>query len=226
MTGGSRGIGRAVATALTGAGAAVVITARGEAALHEAARQTGAHARAADITDAAAVATLLDACIEILGGAPEILVNAAGAFFLDPLHETDIADFDLMLAVNVRGPFLLIRALLPALLERGDGHIVSIGSVAGRRPFPHNGAYSASKYGLRGLHAVLDAEVRGTGVRSTLIEPAATDTELWDAIDAAASPELPARPAMMMADDVADAVLYALTRRPGIDIRNLLLERA
>lgn len=226
MTGGSRGIGRAVATALTGAGAAVVITARGEAALHEAARQTGAHARAADITDAAAVATLLDACIEILGGAPEILVNAAGAFFLDPLHETDIADFDLMLAVNVRGPFLLIRALLPALLERGDGHIVSIGSVAGRRPFPHNGAYSASKYGLRGLHAVLDAEVRGTGVRSTLIEPAATDTELWDAIDAAASPELPARSAMMMADDVADAVLYALTRRPGIDIRNLLLERA
>lgn len=226
VTGGSRGIGRAVAAALVRAGAHVVITARGAPELAAAARTTGANAVAADVTDERAVTDLLERCAGAAGGAPDILVNAAGAFAVEALHRTAVADFDRMLAVNLRAPFLLVRALLPALLERGRGHIVSIGSVAGRRAFARNGAYSASKFGLRGLHAVLDAELRGTGVRCTLIEPAATDTELWDAIDTAAHPGLPTRSAMMQPEDVADAVLFALTRRREIDIRNLLVERA
>jgi NADP-dependent 3-hydroxy acid dehydrogenase YdfG len=155
-----------------------------------------------------------------------VLVNAAGAFRLAPLAETGEADFAEHLRVNLEAPFLLIRAFLPEMLGRGAGHVVSIGSVAGRQGFPHNGAYSASKFGLRGLHAVLDAELRGTGVRATLVEPAATDTMLWDAIDRAASPELPAAAAMLRAEDVARAVVYAVSVPARVAVRNLILERA
>jgi NADP-dependent 3-hydroxy acid dehydrogenase YdfG len=103
---------------------------------------------------------------------------------------------------------------------------VTIGSIAGRHAFPHNGAYSASKFAVRGLHAVLDAELRGTGVRATLVEPAATDTPLWDGIDPDRHPALPPRSAMLAPDAVADAVVYALGRPPGVALRNLIVERS
>jgi NADP-dependent 3-hydroxy acid dehydrogenase YdfG len=158
--------------------------------------------------------------------APDYLVNAAGAFSLAPLSSTSPEDFDRNLNVNLRGPFLLMRAFLPAMLERGSGHIVTLGSIAGRQAFPSNGAYSASKFGVRGLHAVLDQELKGTGVRSTLVEPAATDTPLWDAIDRTANQGLPERTAMLDAEAVADAVLFAITRPARTGIHAISLERA
>lgn len=76
------------------------------------------------------------------------------------------------------------------------------------------------------MHAVLDVELRGTGVRATLVEPGATDTPLWDAIDTARHPGLPPRAAMLSPDAVADAVLFALSRPPEVDVRTLFLERS
>ena len=226
VTGASQGIGRAVALRLAGAGARVVMVARGEARLREVAAEFGGHAIAADVADAAAVERLATETRAYFDGeAPEIVVNAAGAFALAPLAETGPEMFDAMVGANLRGPFLVIRAFLPRMLERGSGHIVTIGSIAGRVAFPHNGAYSASKFGVRGLHAVLDAEVRGSGVRSTLVEPAATDTPIWDTIDRERSPGLPPREAMLSPDAVADAVIYAVTRPPEVDVRTLILER-
>lgn len=226
VTGASRGIGRAVAERFAGAGARVVLVARGEAPLQAAAAAVGGVALRADISDAEEVARLVAELGERLdGGVPDILVNAAGAFRLSPLAGTEVADFDQQIAVNLRGPFLLIRALLPGMLARGSGHIVTIGSVAGRHTFPHNGAYSASKFGVRGMHGVLDAELRGTGVRATLVEPAATDTELWDDIDFDLHPGLPPRSAMLRPDAVADAIVYAVTRPPEVDVRTIILDR-
>jgi len=226
VTGASRGIGRAVAARFREAGAWVAMVARGEAALRAAADELGGHAVPADVSDPASVNRLVAYLAEVLEGeAPDILVNAAGVFELAPVAETDPASFDRHLAVNLRAPFLLIRAFLPAMLARGSGHVVTIGSVAGRRAFPHNGAYAASKFGVRGLHEVLDEELRGTGVRSTLVEPAATDTPLWDAIDYARHPGLPPREAMLPADAVADAVLFAVTRPPEVDVRTIRIER-
>src|SRR5690606_34074671 len=98
-------------------------------------------------------------------------------------------------------------------------------SVAGRRAFPHNGAYAASKFGVRGVHEGLGEELRGTGVRSTLVEPAATDTPLWDRIDSARHPGLPPREAMLSAEAVADAVLFAVTRPPEVDVSTIRIER-
>ncbi|NIP80551.1 MAG: SDR family NAD(P)-dependent oxidoreductase, partial [Gemmatimonadetes bacterium] len=118
------------------------------------------------------------------------------------------------------------RAFLPAMLEAGDGHVVTIGSVAGRVAFPGNGAYSASKFGVRGLHAVLEEELRGTGVRCTLVEPAATDTAIWDPLDPDASPGLPGRDVMLSPDAVADAVHYVITRPPEVRIPSIAVQRS
>lgn len=210
VTGGTRGIGAAIVESLKALDCEVTAVAR----------TGGSGTIPADITNAKDV--------ERLAGEidPDIIVNAAGAFGLAPIAETAIETFDQMLATNLRGPFLLIRAFLPRMLSRGSGFIVSIGSVAGRQAFPGNGAYSASKFGLRGLHAVLDTELRGTGVRATLIEPAATDTSLWDSIDRAQNPGLPERAAMLAPDAVADAVKYVLTRPVETHINYLGVERS
>jgi NADP-dependent 3-hydroxy acid dehydrogenase YdfG len=226
VTGASRGIGQAVARQLRAAGAAVALVARGEAELRAVAAELGGRAFPADVSSRSGVRRLVDELAVAFGGAtPDIVVNAAGSFALAPLAEADPEEFDRMLAVNLRGPFLLVNAFLPGMLRRASGHIVTIGSVAGRHAFPHNGAYSASKFGVRGLHAVLDVELRGSGVRATLVEPAATDTPLWDSIDHGRNPGLPPRSAMLSAGAVADAVLFAVTRPPDVAVRTLMVER-
>src|SRR5208283_432105 len=89
--------------------------------------------------------------------------------------------FARMLALNLAAPFQLVRAFLPGMRLRGRGHVVTVGSVADHVAFPGNSAYSASKFGVRGLHEVLRTELRGTGVRATLVSPGGVDTPLWDA---------------------------------------------
>lgn len=222
VTGGSRGIGRATAAALASAGADVTIVARGGEALARCAQALGATSAVADVADDAAITHLAASLPEV----PDIVVHAAGAFGLASIEDTTLDAFDAMVAVNLRAAFLLMRAFVPGMRARSSGHFVSIGSIAGRVPLAGNGAYAASKYGLRGLHGVLDAELRGTGVRATLIEPAATDTPLWDAIDRAANPGLPEPAAMMQAEAVADAVLYAVTQPAAVAVRNIILERS
>jgi NAD(P)-dependent dehydrogenase (short-subunit alcohol dehydrogenase family) len=226
VTGASRGIGLAVARELARAGAWVGMVARTGAELSRAAAEVGGHAIPADVTSPVSVHGLVGYVTELLGDTPDILVNSAGSFALAPLAATDPDTFDRQIAVNLRGPFLLIRALLPLMLARRSGLVVNIGSVAGRVAYPENGAYSASKFGLRGLHEVLVQETRGTGVRATLVEPGATDTSLWDAIDPDARPDLPSRSQMLSPDDVARAVLFAATQPAGVEIPVIAVQSA
>ena len=237
VTGASRGIGRAVALRLADAGARVSALARSADALADLAREASeggerpegrgagsVDAVVCDLRDDASVWLTLDELSDRTGGPPDLVINAAGVFDIAPLSEETVNDFDAQMAVNVRAPFLVIRALLPAMLERGSGTIVNIGSVAGRKAFPGNGAYSASKFGLRGLHEVLVEELRGTGVRATLVEPAATDTGLWDPLDPDDDPSLPDRREMLDVADVAEAVLFAVTRPAGVTLPALRVE--
>ncbi|MCG6956618.1 MAG: SDR family oxidoreductase [Gemmatimonadetes bacterium] len=226
VTGASRGIGARVAERLAEEGARVWLLARSGDALDAVAARIGATALPADLADDASVWSALDRLQEAVGGPPGLVVNAAGVFGLEPLATETVLDFDRHVEVNLRGAFLVIRSLLPAMLERGDGLIVNVGSVAGRRAFPGNGAYSASKYGLRGMHEVLLEEVRGTGVRATLLEPAATDTSAWDRHDPDSAPDLPNRSAMLDVDDVAEAVVFVASRPPHVRIPLLQIERA
>ena len=226
VTGATGGIGRATAGLLAGAGAHVVLVARSLEAVRAAAAELGGVPVVADVGTETGLVRVGEAVATLQPEGADIVVHAAGAFALAPLAETSVEAFDQMVAVNLRGAFLLVRTFLPGMLKRGSGHIVTIGSVAGRQAFPSNGAYSASKFGVRGMHAVLAAELRGTGVRATFVEPSATDTGLWEDIDRDRNPGLPAREQMMSAAAVADAVLYAVTRPADTAVPNILVERA
>lgn len=229
VTGATRGIGFATARRLADGGARVVLVARGEEGLNAAVDALGAERCVPCRCDVATPhgMNVIGGALELLDtDRPDIIVHAAGAFELAHIAETRLDTFDRIIGVNLRAAFLLMSTFLPLMLERGSGHIVTIGSIAGRQAFPANGAYSASKFGVRGLHAVLAAELRGTGVRATFVEPAATDTPLWDSIDRDSNAGLPPREAMLPPDAVADAVFYAVTRPGPVAVPNILVERA
>lgn len=225
VTGASRGIGREIAVHLARAGARVFAAARSEDALADLARDVGAEPLPMDVTDDASVWSAVDA-LRDGPGVPDLIVHAAGVFSVAQVADETVAAFDHNLNVNLRGAFLVTRAVLPDLLERGDGQIVLVGSVAGRKAFPGNASYTASKFGLRGFHEVLLEEVRGRGVRSTLLEPAATDTPIWDPLDPDNHPRLPNREDMLRPGDVAEAVLFVATRPAHVRIPVLQIERA
>jgi NAD(P)-dependent dehydrogenase (short-subunit alcohol dehydrogenase family) len=217
VTGASRGIGRATADALAEAGARVIGLSRTGVV---GTRVTGL---AIDLLDASAATRVVEAVDRELGAAPDVLINNAGLFQLAPLATTEPVEFDRLLALNLALPFRLIRAFLPRMLARGQGHIVTIGSIADHVAFPANGAYSASKFGLRGLHEVLRTEVGGSGVRATLVSPGAVDTDVWDALPAAMRSAFPPRARMLAAADIADAVMFALTRSRRVSIDEIRL---
>ena len=218
VTGASRGIGLAIAQALETAGAHVVRRARSLSDRSDG-RRTDIPC---DLTDAAAVDRVARRLGETLG-IPDIVVNNAGVFVLKPLEETTPGDFADALRTNLTAPFLLVRALVPALRARGRGHLVTIGSVADHVALAGSSAYAASKFGLRGLHGVLAAELAGSGVRLTLVSPGPVDTAIWDPIDPDARPGFTPRGEMLRPDDVAEAVLFAVTRPPEVDLTELRL---
>lgn len=213
VTGSSRGIGLAIADRLEEAGATVVGLAR---TLRPARRERRLDLTC-DVTDQADLERAKDRVLAEVGP-PNILVNNAGVFLLQRLVETTRSEFDGQLAGNVIGPFLVLRTFLPHLEHSRSSHLVTIGSVADHRPYSGNAAYAASKYGVRGLHDVLVEEVRGTGIRTTLISPGPTDTRLWDTADAAGRDDVLPRSAMLSPIDVAAAVLYAVTQPPRVNV--------
>lgn len=221
VTGASRGIGLAVAEELQAAGAHVVRLARSL-------RDTGADRRtdlACDVTDPAQVTR---AAVRVLKdrGAPHILINNAGGFLLKTIGETTPEDFTGQLRDNLAAPFIVLRAFLPSMIACAAGHIVTIGSVADHTAYPENAAYAASKYGLRGLHEVLLAELAGTGVRATLLSPGPVDTEIWDPVNPDAREGFIARRDMLRVEDVAEAVRFIVTRPSHVAIPEFRIEPA
>jgi len=207
VTGASRGIGAAIADLLAQRGARVIRVSR----TLEPARRGAVLDVSCDLTDWDQVSRLA-AAIMAEYGPPQIVVSNAGAFLLRRLDATDIADVDLQLAANLRAPFAVAKAFLPAMEQAGRGSFITIGSVADHVGFPENAAYAASKYGLRGLHETLLEEYRGTGVRLTLVSPGPTDTSAWDAFDPDHRPGFIPRAGMLHPTDVAEAVLFVVTR--------------
>ena len=227
VTGASRGIGLAVSRRLGAAGARVVMLARGVAALDARAREIGGQALAlrCDLADRASVGEAASR-IAAEHGTPDILVNNAGLFPIAPVAETSLEEFAATIETNLVAPFALLRAFLPPMRARGTGHVVTIGSIADRNVFPGNGAYAASKYGARALHEVMRLELRGSGVRATLVSPGPTDTPLWDPIDPDSREGFTPRAAMLPPAAVADAVLWTLTRDAGVNVDELRLSRS
>lgn len=228
VTGASRGIGRAVAGALAAAGAQPFLLARSADTLARVALELGGEAVAVpcDVTRAEDVERAVQRILERHAEGPAILVNNAGIFPIGAIEQTDPLRFEETLKANLLAPFRLLHAFVPLMRATGRGHVITIGSVADRSIYAGNGAYSASKFGARAMHEVLREELRGSGLRATLVSPSATDTSLWDPIDPDHTPGFPPRAAMLRPDDVADAVLWAVTRPRHVNVDEVRLSRA
>ena len=228
ITGASKGIGAALARRCVREGVQVALLARTPAPLSALAAELGAQSRAfvCDVTSADDVARVATEITAHLGRAPDLLINNAGLFQLAAVDAMSPADFSAVVQTNLIAPFLLTHALLPAMRKRRSGTIVTLGSIADRSVFPENGAYAASKFGLRALHEAMRMELRGSGVRATLVSPGPVDTPLWDPVNPDERTGFTPRSAMLTADDVADAIWFAMSRPASVNIDELRLSRS
>ena len=197
--------------------------ARSKDQLDRLAAEIGGIAVRTDLRDSKSLRQGAERAVSTLGAAPDILVNNAGVFRTGAVGSLDAEVIEESIALNLLAPMLVVEAFLPGMRTRGSGHVVTIGSVADRKIFPGNSVYSATKYGLRAMHEVMRTELKGSGIRATLVSPGSTDTSLWDD---AGEGDFPPRSAMLSAESVADAILYAVTRGPETNIDELRLTRS
>ncbi len=214
ITGASQGIGAALARVFAAEvrGVRLALVARNTRNLRAVAAECtrlGADAAVftADAADEAAVARAARAVTKRFG-AVDVLINNAGAFTQAKFADTSVADFDRMIAVNLRSAFLVTRAFLPAMIERKRGDVFFMSSIAGLSAYPNAAAYCAAKFGVAGLAQVLRAETKAHGIRVTCVYPGATWSPSWSGSGVA-----PER--IMPAEDVARAFLdvWRLGRR-------------
>jgi 3-oxoacyl-[acyl-carrier protein] reductase len=210
VTGPSRGIGRATAIQLAQRGARVALLGLPGERLENVAREVSAHgpdARAlpCDVASEADVQRAAGQVLEELG-VPRVVVNNAGIVLRGPhIAETRVADWDRVIAVNLRGPFLIARAFLPAMIPTGRGRLVQVASISATLGSPGAASYAASKWGLVGFTKSLAEELRGTGLQAVAVLPGSVDTDML-----AGSGFSPA----MNAIDVASLIVYAALDAP------------
>jgi NADP-dependent 3-hydroxy acid dehydrogenase YdfG len=229
VTGGSSGIGAAVARALSAGGARVALAARREEALLEV--EDGLENResivaSTDVTDRDQVDSLVSRAGEELGPV-EILVNCAGVMYYTLMKNVREKEWERTVEVNCKGALNCIGAVLPGMLERGRGHIVTISSDAGRKVFPGLAVYSASKFFVEALSQGLRLETAGTGVKVTTIQPGNVATDLIAmSADEEALEEYGQQGATRVLDpeDVAASVVHALVQPEHVAVNEILVE--
>ncbi len=218
ITGASQGIGAAIAKVFArevrGVKLALVARSAGNLARVEAAcARLGAKVAVfpCDVTDEAAVTTLA-AAVAQRWGAVDVLINNAGKFTARPFTEMRVAEFDGLIAANLRSTFLVSRAFVPAMVARGRGDVFNMSSIAGLQAYAGGAGYCAAKFGVTGLSKVMRAELKAKGVRVCCVHPGATVSPAWAGSGA---PE----ERMMPAADVARAFydIFRLTRRTVVE---------
>ncbi|MEM7415436.1 MAG: SDR family oxidoreductase [Gemmatimonadota bacterium] len=230
VTGASAGIGAATARRLATRGASVGLTARRVdrlEALRSEIEATGGRAAVAG-ADAASLESVRAAVAEIERdlGPIDVLINNAGVMTIGSIVDNDVEAWTRMVDVNVKGVLHFVSATMPAMVERKSGHIVNVGSVAGRRPFPSGTVYSATKFAVRGISWGLHLELGSThGIRVTDIQPGYVETELlsgdpetksaWDASWEGRR--------TLQSDDVARTIEFALTAPDHVSVSELLV---
>ena len=211
VTGGSRGIGQAIALRLASMGASVAICGRDLKALQSVetelqARAARVFSHAADVARSGDVASLVAKTEDALGPI-SILVNNAGVGVFGPAHEKSEEDWDRVLNTNLKSVFLVSRAVAPSMIRAGRGDIINISSLAGRNAFAGGGLYCASKWGVQGLSACMAEDLREHGIRVSVICPGSVATEF-----SGRGPKDPSK--VLTADDVAHAVAMVVTQGP------------
>ena len=223
VTGGSRGIGFAIADKLAELGAEVVITARNQDELDNAATQMrksggkcdGIRCDVSSLSDVQQFSGNLGRRL----GALKILINNAGVGgFSAPLHETDPETWDSILNTNLRGVYYMMRAFAPTLIANGGGDIVNISSLAGKNALPYGAAYAASKWGLNGLSYSAAEELRGRNIRVTVVCPGSVNTDLsphqWKSVNRMLQPADVAHVVAMVVTQASQSFASEILLRP------------
>jgi len=229
VTGASSGIGEATARALAEQGATVALVARRKDRLDALASQIGGLSVEADVTDRAQAVAAVQRAVDELGRL-DIVINNAGVMLLGPIVDAPIDEWDRMVALNLQGLLYVAHAALPHLLAaaqrepRRVADLVNVSSVAGRRVGAGGGIYQMTKHGVGAFSEALRQEITARHVRSSLIEPGATESELVTHVREEIRDQLPPGAGQILrAEDVADAVLYIVTRPRHVAINEVLV---
>jgi 3-hydroxy acid dehydrogenase / malonic semialdehyde reductase len=220
VTGATSGIGRACAQQLHGLGASLLVAGRRRARLDDLATELGSRCAVTelDVRDHGAVAMLA----REQGSDVDIVINAAGlALGLDPVHQASLADWDTMIDTNCKALVHVTRAFTPAMVTRGRGHVVHIGSVAGTYPYPAGHVYGATKAFVHQFSQAMKSDLAGTGVRVTCIEPGMVETEFSVVRfegDAQRAAKVYEGMKPLSANDIADLVVFAVTRPVHVNL--------
>jgi 3-hydroxy acid dehydrogenase / malonic semialdehyde reductase len=232
VTGASSGIGKSCARAFAGQGAKILMCARRADRLKgfaaELKKEFGApvHQFSLDVRDEPAVEKAL-AGLAKDWGAIEVLVNNAGlSRGLSKLHEGLLSDWEEMIDTNVKGLLYVSRAVIPGMVERGSGHVINIGSIAGHEVYPGGNVYCATKFAVRALSMGLRLDLNGTPVRVSEVSPGMVETEFsvvrfhgdTDRAGKVYQGLMPLSP-----DDIADAVVWCATRPPHVNISEMIV---
>ncbi|WP_410615789.1 SDR family oxidoreductase [Amycolatopsis sp. lyj-109] len=224
VTGASAGFGDAIARRFVAEGARVIAVARSVDKLEKLAGELGDAVLPVqlDVSDPEAVKSAI-------AGLPQkwtevdVLVNNAGlAKGLEPAHRADLTDWDEMIATNVRGLVHVTRALLPGMVERGRGHVINLGSIAGTYPYPGGNVYGATKAFVHQFSLNLRSDLHGTGVRVTNIEPGMVGGTDFSKVrfdgDQAKADKVYEGTTPLTADDVAESVYWTASRPKHVNI--------
>jgi len=223
VTGGGRGIGRAIALRFAREGAHVAVAARTRREIETVAgevERAGGRGLAIemDVTDQASVERGVGAALEATGGVLDVLVNNAGVFAIHPFAELSPATWYRMLATNLNGPFHVTWFSLRGLELSRRGHVFNVSSIAGRQAFPGNVAYCTTKHGLRGFGDALRLDLASRNIRVSTVYPSATDTTIFDGVPGDWDREQMHKPA-----DVAELVWRAWDAPLDADVADLVL---
>lgn len=234
LTGASSGIGAATARRLAASGARVILVARSEEklraladALNDAHGEGTARALPLDVSDAAVTEAALAGLPSDWQALDVAILNAGLALNLVPVWAHTVEEINTMVDVNLKGAVHGIRAVVPAMLARGRGHVVLIGSTAGHEVYPGGVVYCATKHAVRTLATGLKMDLHGTPLRVSLVSPGLTETDFSrvrfpgdpgraDAVYADTYP--------LTADDVADAIFYCIQAPPHVNVQEVLVQ--
>ena len=217
ITGGGRGIGRAIALRFAREGAMVTVAARTSAQIDAVAKEideAGGKGLAANmnVADHGSIEAAVWRAVEFMGGAIDVLINNAGVFVVKPFEKLRLDDWNFVMEANLTGPFLVTQEALDYLEESDRPHVINIASVAAKQGFAGSTAYCASKYGLRGFSDALREEMREKGMRVTTVFPPATDTTIFDNVEGEWD-----RSTMKKPEEIAEAVYRAWASEEPVD---------
>ena len=229
ITGATSGFGAAAARRYVAAGGKVIATGRRTERLEELQAELGAencHIITLDIRDRAAIDAAIAAIPAPFAGINIVLANAGLALGLQPAQEVDIEDWETMISTNVTGFVYTVRALLPGMIARGGGHVVTLGSVAGDYPYPGGSVYGATKAFVKQFALNLRSDVQGKNIRVTNIEPGLTETE-FSIVRFKGDEGKAAKPyegtKAMNAEDIAESIFWSTTLPAHVNVNRLQL---